>query len=74
MATSDESSSSSSTASELNLSCSFFSFESDNSEQEDDSGTIEPYRFEPLASEASDSEEESGDGVYDEERLRSRDW
>ena len=42
----------------------FSSFESDNSEQED-SGTIEPYRFEPLASEASDSnEEESADFVY----------
>ena len=71
MASSDESSSSY-TASELSLSC---SFESDNSEQEYDSSTVEPYQFEPLASEGSDSnEEESDDGDDNTDRLRNRDW
>ena len=61
MASSDESCLSY-TASELSLSCSF-SFESNNSEKEYDSSTAEPYQFEPLASEGSDSnEEESDDG------------
>ena len=74
MASSDESSSSY-TASELSLSCSFSSFESDNSEQEYDSSTVEPYQFEPLASEGSDSnEEESDDGDDNTDRLRNRDW
>lgn len=49
--------SSSDTASELSLLCSFSTFESKISEQEEQeaaSDTIEPYQFEPLASKTSE--------------------
>ena len=63
----------------LRLSCSVSSFEIDESEvskAEGDLETVEPYQFEP---EASDSPVESDtdtadDDSQDEERLNSRDW
>lgn len=77
-----DSASSSGSSSELNLSCSFSSFESEVSEAEEgenDSGTIEPYRFEPLASDSSESAEQALDTesdvqALDAERLTNTDW
>ena len=61
---------------DLSLSCSVYSVESEESEVEGDLETVEPYQFEPVASDSSaesDTEAEDDDSG-DEERLRSRDW
>jgi len=70
---------SSSDSGDLSLSCSVSSVESDEaevSEEEGDLQTIEPYQFEPEASESpAELDTEAGDDDSgDEERLHSRDW
>ena len=63
----------------LSLFCSVSSVDSEESEVsevEDDLETVEPYQFEPVASDSStesDTEAEDDDSG-DEDRLRSRDW
>ena len=73
---------SSSDTGDLDLSCSFSSVDSDQSEVselEDTPGTIEPYQFEPLASESDSHTEPEADVVDDDdsgddERLHSTNW
>jgi len=70
---------SSSDSGDLSLSCFVSSVESNEaevSEEEGDLQTIEPYQFEPEASESpAELDTEAGDDDSgDEERLHSRDW
>ena len=64
---------------DLSLFCSVSSVDSEESEVsevEGDLETVEPYQFEPVASDSStesDTEAEDDDSG-DEDRLRSRDW
>ena len=64
---------------DLSLFCSVSSVDSEESEvseAEDDLETVEPFQFEPVASDSStesDTEAEDDDSG-DEDRLRSRDW
>ena len=66
-------------AGDLSLSCSVSSVESEESqvsEVKDDQETVEPYQFEPVASDSpaeSDTAAQDDDSG-DEERFRSRDW
>ena len=64
---------------DLSLSCSVSSVESEESEVsevEGDLETVEPYQFEPVASDSSaeSNTEAENDDSEDEDRLRSRDW
>ena len=70
----------SSDTSDVSLSCLFSSFESEDWEDshsaEDDTGTVEPYQFEP---EVTDNEDPSDPGasageLSDEERLGNTNW
>ena len=70
---------SSSDSHDLSLSCSVSSVEKEESEVsavEDDPETVEPYQFEPVASDSSAEmdTEEDGDDSVNEERLCSRYW
>lgn len=61
--------------SDLDLSCASSSFENYSSE-EVESGTVEPYQYEPVASDASsrsDSEDSDG-GDEEHNRLSNTDW
>ena len=63
-------------SSDLNLSVSFSPFESGESEQqemEEVNETIEPYQFEPLASDSSSVESMEDDGDA-EDRLHNTNW
>ena len=70
---------SSSVSGELSLSFSVSSVESEGSELSDvesDLGIVEPYQFEPEASDspASAESDDENDDSGDEGRLRGRDW
>ena len=64
--------------SESSLSCSFSSSGSDESEleegRESEHGAIEPYMYEPAASNESDDADSDGDEPEVEERRHSTDW
>ena len=70
---------SSNNSGDLSLSCSVSSVESKESEVsevEGDLETVEPYQFEPVASDSSpeSDREVEDDDSGDKERLRNRDW
>ena len=62
--------------SEQSESCSFYTFESDESELEEsrgpDAGAIEPYMYEPVTSESEEIDESDQDA--EEERRYNTDW
>ena len=65
----------------ISLSCSFSSFESkdweDSLSVEDDTGTVEPYQFEPEVSDSegpSDPAASAEGGFSEEERFESTNW
>ena len=68
---------SSTSASDLSLSCSFSPLESEESvgeESVDAFGTVEPYTYEPVASDLSESVDSHDSDTDDNERLHNTDW
>ena len=79
MASDVESSTSLSLASDLSLTSSFSPLESEESagEESEDAfgtGTVEPYAYEPVASDSSESVDSHDSGSDDDERLQNTDW
>ena len=63
--------------SDLDLSCSSSSFDNSDAVEEPESGTVEPYQYEPVASDVSstsDGEDSDGGDEGDPSRLSSTDW
>ena len=63
--------------SDLDLSCSSSSFDNSDAVEEPESGTVEPYQYEPVASDVSstsDGEDSDGGDKGDPSRLSSTDW
>ncbi len=62
----------------MSLSCSFSSVEHEESCSEDETGTVEPYQYEPEepshASSSDDSDGDDSDGSSDEGRIGNVDW
>ena len=79
MASDVESSTSLSSAGDLSLTCSFSPLESEESagEESEDAfgtGTVEPYAYEPVASDSSESVDSHDSDSDDDERLQNTDW
>ena len=77
MASDVESSTSLTSAGDLSLPCSFSPLESEESvgeESVDAFGTVEPYAYEPVVSDSSESVDSHDSDTDDDERLHNTDW